>query len=151
MQEVRKLAKAIIESIKDYFMKCPFLDDFKKINVDFLPEDPKTYSIEQVPATVIIQKYLDGTTDRQLVFVFASRMHYSDELANNISNSGFFENVQNWLEENSENDILPELDGDLIPQKIEAQSSGYLFDISGDLSNARYQIQCRLLYEKEGK
>ena len=150
IQEVRRLAKNIIESIKDYFMKCPFLDDLKEINVDFLPEDPTTYSIEQVPATVILKKYLDGTTDRQFVFVFASRMHYSDELVNNISNSGFFENVQNWLEENSENGLLPELEEDLIPQKIEAQSSGYLFDISGDLSNARYQIQCRLLYEKEG-
>lgn len=142
--------KSMIESIRDYFMKCPFLDDLKRINVEFLPEDPTTYSIEQVPATVILQKYLDGTTDRQFVFVFASRMYYSDELANNIANIGFFENVQNWLEENTEKSILPEMEEGLIPQKIEAQSSSYLFDISGDMSNARYQIQCRLLYEKEG-
>lgn len=143
------MEKKIIESIKNYLMQCPYLNDLKKINVDFLPEDPTTYSIEQVPSNTILEKYLDGTTIRQYVFVFASRMYYSDELANNISNSGFFENLQVWLETNTENDILPEMAKGLTPLVIEAQSSGYLFDIAGDLSNARYQIQCRLIYEKE--
>lgn len=150
IREVRRLDKTMIESIKDYFMQCPFLKDLKQINVDFLPEDPTTYSLEQVPATTVIERYLDGTTIRQFLFVFASRMYYSDELINNISNSGFFENLQNWLEQNTQDEILPELSEGLTPLEIEAQSSGYLFDISGDLSNARYQIQCRLLYEKEG-
>ncbi len=78
-------------------------------------------------------------------------MHYSDETMTNITNSGFFEKFQNWLYDNSENEILPKLDEGLTAERIEAISSGYLFDISGDLSNARYQIQCRLLYEKEAK
>ena len=44
---------------------------------------------------------------------------------------------------------LPIMRDGLTPTKIEAMSSGYLFDVSGDLSNARYQIQCRLIYDKE--
>lgn len=139
----------IIERIKDYIMTCPFLEELSNVNVDFLPEDPLTYSIEQTPSEPILKRYLDGSTERQITFVFACRMFYSDELINNIDNSGFFEKFQEWLFENSENDILPELDKGLIPYRMEAVSSGYLYDISGDLSNARYQIQCRLIYEKE--
>lgn len=139
----------IIERIKDYIMTCPFLEELSNVNVDFLPEDPLTYSIEQTPSEPILKRYLDGSTERQITFVFACRMFYSDELINNIDNSGFFEKFQEWLFENSENDILPELDKGLIPYRMEAISSGYLYDISGDLSNARYQIQCRLIYEKE--
>jgi len=141
----------IIESIKDYIMTCPFLEELSNVNVDFLPEDPLTYSIEQTPSEPILKRYLDGSTERQITFVFACRMFYSDELINNINNSGFFEKFQEWLFENSENDKLPELEEGLVPYRIEAISSGYLYDISGDLSNARYQIQCRLIYEKEGK
>lgn len=142
---------AIIENIRDYIMKCPFLDELASVNVDFLPDDATTYSIEQTPSEPIIKRYLDGTTDRQLTSVFACRLFYSDERINNINNSGFFEKFQEWLFDNSDNGILPEMEDGLIPEKIEAISSGYLYDISGDLSNARYQIQCRLLYEKEGK
>lgn len=141
---------SIIQSVREYLMKCPYIDDLSRINVDFLPEDPTTYSIEQTPSEPIVKKYLDGTTDRQFTFVFACRMYYSDELINNINNSGFFERFQDWLFENSEDGILPELEDGLIPNKIEAISSGYLYDISGNLTNARYQVQCRLLYEKEG-
>lgn len=139
----------IIESIRDYLLTCPYLEELANVNVDFLPEDPTTYSIEQTPTEPIVKRYLDGTTDRQFTFVFACRMFYSDERMNNITNSGFFEKFQNWLYDNSENDILPVLDEGMRAERIEAISSGYLFDISGDLSNARYQIQCRLLYEKE--
>lgn len=139
----------IIESIRDYLLTCPYLEELANVNVDFLPADPTTYSIEQTPTEPIIKKYLDGTTDRQFTFVFACRMFYSDERMNNITNSGFFEKFQNWLYDNSENDILPILDKGMRAERIEAISSGYLFDISGDLTNARYQIQCRLLYEKE--
>lgn len=141
---------SIIESIRDYIMKCPFLEELKEVNIDFLPDNPDTYSIEQTPSEPIVKRYMDGTTDRQITFVFACRMYYSDELINNINNSGFFEKFQDWLFDNSEEGILPKLEENLIPEKIEAISSGYLYDISGDLSNARYQIQCRLLYEKEG-
>lgn len=139
----------IIESVRNYIKTCPYLTELAKVNVDFLPDDPTTYSIEQTPTEPVLKKYMDGSTDRQFTFVFACRMFYSDEMMNNISNSGFFDNFQNWLYDNSENDILPQLGEGMMAERIEAISSGYLFDISGDLTNARYQIQCRLLYEKE--
>ena len=83
------------------------------------------------------------------MFVFASRFYYSDETRNNIENSGFYEDFSDWLDEQTKTGNLPAMREGLIPSKIEAMSSGYLFDVSGDLSNARYQIQCRLIYDKE--
>ena len=139
----------IIESVKDFILNCPLLAELAAINVDFLPESPDTYSIEQVPTNSVIQTYLDGSQERQFVFVFASRLYYSDETRNNIENCGFYEAFSDWLDEQTKTGNLPIMRDGLTPTKIEAMSSGYLFDVSGDLSNARYQIQCRLIYDKE--
>ena len=139
----------IIESVKNFILKCPYLAELAAVNVDFLPDSPDTYSIEEVPTNAVIQTYLDGSQERQFVFVFASRFYYSDEAKNNIENSGFYEDFSDWMDEQTKNGNLPVMRDGLIPTKIEAMSSGYLFDISGDLSNARYQIQCRLIYDKE--
>ena len=139
----------IIESVKNFILTCPCLTELAAVNVDFLPDSPDTYSIEEVPTNAVIQTYLDGSQERQFVFVFASRFYYSDETRNNIENSGFYEDFSDWLDEQTLNGNLPVMREGLTPTKIEAVSSGYLFDISGDLSNARYQIQCRLIYDKE--
>lgn len=139
----------IIESVKNFILTCPYLDALKQVNVNFLPDKPDTYSIEEIPTEPVIRTFVDGSSERQFVFVFASRLHYSDEIRNNIDNSGFFESFQNWLDECTECGNLPKMADNLTPYKIEAQSSGYLFDINGDFQNARYQIQCRLLYDKE--
>ena len=140
---------AIIESVKNFILKCPYLDELKKVNVDFLPSDPNTYSIEEVPTEVILKEYIDGSTERQFVFVFASRMRWNDEIINNIQNSGFFEKFQHWLEQCTELENMPVLDEGMSAYKIEAMSNRCLFDVSGNSEYARYQIQCRLLYDKE--
>lgn len=139
----------IIESVTKFIMSCPFLTELAKVNVDFLPADPDTYSVEEVPSETIRKRYLDGSSERQFLFTFAARLNYSDEVRNNIDNSGFFEDFEDWLEECTDKEIFPELKEGLTPLKIEAISSGYLFDVSGDLSNSRYQIQCGLIYDKE--
>lgn len=140
---------SIIEAVRSYLLTCPYLENLARINVDFLPEDTSTYSIESVPASTVISTNIDGSTTRQFLFVFASRMLYTDELRNNIENSGFYEKFEGWLEKQTNKGVFPVLASGLTPVKIEAMSSGYLFDISGDLTVARYQIQCRLTYEKE--
>ena len=139
----------IIESVKNFILTCPCLAELSAVNVDFLPDSPDTYSIEEVPVKSVLQTYLDGSSERQYVFVFASRFYYSDETRNNIENSGFYEDFSDWLDEQTKLGKFPVMRDGLTPSKIEAMSSGYLFDVAGDLSNARYQIQCRLIYDKE--
>ena len=139
----------IIESVQTFIQECPLIPEFSRLCVDYLPDGINTYSVEEVPAQAITRAYIDGSTERQFLFVFASRLFYSEELRNNIDNSGFFEDFAEWLEEQTDKDNLPELEAGKTATKIEAISSGYLFDVSGDLSNARYQIQCRLTYDQE--
>lgn len=140
---------SIIESVKNFILKCPLLEQLQDISVDFLPDETDTFSIEETPTNTVIKSFIDGSSQRQFVFVLAARLFYSEELRNNIDNSGFFEKFQNWLEDCTFDGTLPELSDGLTSTKIEAMSNGYLFDINDNLQNARYQIQCRLLYDKE--
>ena len=139
---------AIIKKLKDFIMECPYLEDLAEVNVDFLPEDISTYSIEQTPSEPWINKWVDGSGgEKRLTFVFSSRIDWSYELQSSIESCGFFENFQNWMDEKTDNDELPNLGENMIAISIEAISSGYLFDNPSNLQDARYQIQCLLVYE----
>ena len=135
------MADTIIQSLWDYFLACPLMCD-RKINVDFLPEKSLEYSIDTTPATEIIKQYVDGSSVRQYLFVIRSVQDYGSDVLQNIANSGFFESLSNWLEEQRRKKNFPTLPSGKEPQKIEAQSTGYLF-VSGP-DTGKYQIQCRL-------
>lgn len=142
------MKKAIIECIKDYFKDCPYLNDLD-INIDYLGDDAN-YSIEETPATIIIREFVDGSSERQCQFVFASRMFFGTvENQQNISNLHLFEKIANWLESNTKKGILPQLNEGQTATRIEALSSGYLYGTDNVNQYARYQIQCRLIYEEE--
>lgn len=49
---------SIIESIRTFFLTCPFLHD-GRVNVDYLGEE-MSYSIDPLPCDPVIQKYVDG-------------------------------------------------------------------------------------------
>lgn len=137
----------IINSIRTFIRTCPHLQAFNgaiRVNVDYLPSETSTYSIEEVPVTPILKKYVDGSTQRQYAFIFTSRESYGDDVMQNISNSGFYENFMHWLEECSINENLPILEENKQAIKIEATTTGYAFQT--DVDRARYQIQCRLTY-----
>lgn len=140
----------IIDGLRAYIRKCPALRKYNKavkVNVDYLEDKPTTYSIEEVPSDVVIQKYVDGSSKRQYVFVFASRESYSEDVIDNINNSGFYEDFAEWLEEQTNNDNLPFIGDDKEVLKIEAMTNGYAFKT--DVDTARYQIQCRMIYMKK--
>ena len=140
------MADTIIHSLWDYFLTCPLMGD-KKINIDFLPEKSLEYSIDTTPATEIVKRYVDGSSVRQYLFVIRSVQDYGSDVLQNIANSGFFESLSNWLEEQRRKKNFPTLPSGKEPQKIEAQSTGYLF-VSGP-DTGKYQIQCRLQYFQE--
>lgn len=143
------MKKSIIECIREYFKDCSYINDLD-INIDFLDDTAECYSIEEVPATIILKKFIDGSSERQCQFVFASRVFFGSlENQQNINNLHLFEKIANWLEENTENDVLPKLNENQTATSIEALSSGYLYGTDSSNQYARYQIQCRLIYEEE--
>lgn len=141
------MADTIIQALRDYFLDCPLMGD-NRINVDFLPERGIEYSIDTTPATDIVKRYANGDTVRQYLFVLRSVNDYGPDALQNMANSGFYEHFAAWLEAQSDAEVLPQLPAGKEAQKIEAQSTGYLFTTGPDVG--RYQIQCRLLYLQKG-
>lgn len=141
-------ADSIIDALEKYFIGCELLKD-GALRVDYLGEKPVEYTIEVLPCDPVVKRYLGGSTVRQYLFAFGSREFYSQERLQNIQNSAFYELLADWVETRSMSGILPELPDGMEAQQLEVVSSGYLFD--GSMTNARYQIQLRLLYSKEAQ
>jgi hypothetical protein len=139
-------ADSIIDALEKYFIGCELLKD-GALRVDYLGEKPVEYTIEVLPCDPVVKRYLGGSTVRQYLFTFGSREFYSQERLQNIQNSAFYERLADWVETRSMSGVLPELPDGMEAQQLEVVSSGYLFD--GSMTNARYQIQLRLLYFKE--
>lgn len=140
-------AESIIEALEQYFLKCDLLKD-GCLRVDYLGEKPVEYTIEVMPCDPIVKNYANGSSVRQYLFAFGSREYYSQERLQNIQNSAFYEKFADWVETMNRSAVLPELPEGMEAEEIEVVSSGYLFD--GSMKNARYQIQLKLLYFKEG-
>lgn len=139
-------ADSIIDALEKYFIGCELLKD-GALRVDYLGEKPVEYTVEVLPCDPVVKRYLGGSTVRQYLFAFGSREFYSQERLQNIQNSAFYERLADWVETKSMSGVLPELPDGMEAQQLEVVSSGYLFD--GSMTNARYQIQLRLLYFKE--
>lgn len=139
-------ADSVIDALEKYFIGCELLKD-GALRVDYLGEKPVEYTIEVLPCDPVVKRYLGGSTVRQYLFAFGSREFYSQERLQNIQNSAFYERLADWVETKSMSGVLPELPDGMEAQQLEVVSSGYLFD--GSMTNARYQIQLRLLYFKE--
>lgn len=141
----------IIDSLRNYMRKCPYLDTFNnaiKVNINYLEPNVDTYSIEEIPIEPIIKKYVNGDSVRQYAFIFTSREPYGADVLQNIDNSGFYEKFAEWIEENNNNNILPVLENNLEPLEIKVTSTGYAFAVTED--TAQFQIQLKLKYFKKG-
>jgi len=136
----------LIESVRNYILTCPFLEDYK-LSVDFLSNE-ESYTIDPVPSETLIEADILGNETNQFLFVFASREYYGEDALNNMENSGFYEKFSDWIKENNDNGILPVLETGKTATEIQALGLGYL--MNNDDSTARYQIQLRMVYEQEG-
>ena len=135
----------ILKALWDYFQKCDLLKE-GVLHVNYLGSNRIEYTLDETPAEPVVKTYVDGSTIRQKVFVFASREFYEADALVNIEASGFYEKLIDWIEEQNEEGNLPDLPGQLSSQKLEILSQQYLFQAEED--RARLQIQARLLYYK---
>ena len=135
----------LIDNIRTFILTCSFLQD-GRVNVDYIGEE-MGYSIDPLPCDPIVQRYTDGGAKKQFQFAFTSQEEYDQDSRINIENSGFFQMFDEWLEKQSFNENFPELGKGKIPILMETLNSGYLYDVNG--VNAKYRIECRLIYEQE--
>ena len=78
---------------------------------------------------------------------YFSKKQYDQDSRINIENSGFFQDFDEWLEEQSFMGNFPDLEDGKLPVLMETLNSGYLYDVNG--INAKYRIECRLIYVQE--
>ena len=135
--------ETIIAALQAYLQDCPLLAG-ARLNVDFLPSRPLEYMISPSPVDEVVQAYVHGASIRQYVFVLASKSAIDSGVAQNLANSGFFERLAAWMEQQTHRRRLPALPPGRQPLRIEAMSTGYLMSATG--TEGQYQIQCRLLY-----
>lgn len=144
--------KSIVEGLKSYFDECPIIKEMgTKIKVDFLKDESRTFSIEPIPGTQILEEYLEKYSLRQYRFNLVAKFRYSDESMMNIQNSQFFERLGEWIEVESENGNLPKLPKGNNSEEINIATNGYLFSVTPDWKTARYQLQLQLVYMHQSK
>lgn len=139
--------KPIIESIRDYISAFPDLSENCCLLIDYLGDKPVEYTVEAVPCNPVYKEYVDGEKVKQFLFVFASREYFEADVNTCIENLHFYENFEEWIEQNNDNGVFPNLGGNRTPVSLEVLTRGYV--LSADEETARYQIQLRLIYEEE--
>lgn len=136
--------KAIIDIVRDYISKCPYLKEFAELNVEYVADKTDTYSVnESAGYDPIIQPYMVGA-DYRFLFTFDSKLIWNEDIQNNIDNSKFFENFRKWLKNKNDKKEFPEVEGAF---SIRATTNGYIFDTNAN--EAIYRVQCELDYYKE--
>ena len=137
--------KVMIDEVRDYFIKCPYLKEYAELNIGYLVDKTNVGSInENTGYNPILKNFLYGS-ERQFLFTFDSKLKWNEDIQNNIDNSKIFENIRNWLEKNNKEKIFPNIKG---IYEIGATTNGYIF--ATNANEAIYRIQCYLNYFKEG-
>ena len=136
--------KTMIEVVREYISKCPYLKEYAELNIEYLTDKVVTYSInENAGYNPIIDQFLVGA-NIQFLFTFDSKLYWNEDIQNNIDNSKFFEKFKKWLEKNNKNRMFPKIEG---IYEIGATTNGYIF--ATNANEAIYRIQCYLNYYKE--
>lgn len=139
----------MIEKIRDYIAKCPHLDEFTKVNVNYLVDKVNAYSVnEDSGYNPVLEPRIYGNDEMQFLFSFDAKFYWNEETENNIDNSKFFEKFRDWLEDNNLKGKYPEIEG-IEPLTIGAITNGFIYATNSD--EAIYRISCSFTYEKEGK
>jgi len=134
---------SMMQSLRAYLRTCPLLAQ-ERLNVDFLEGEAGAYSLESAPGQVILRRYADGSSVRQLPFTLSSRAFYGPDIRRNLDSLGFFEGLSEWLEDQSASGNLPEAGGGRRALAVRALTHGYAY--AAETDSARYQIQCALDY-----
>ncbi|MEG1012503.1 MAG: hypothetical protein RSD27_09590, partial [Ruthenibacterium sp.] len=127
-----------------YFEQCELLQN-RCIDLDFLPDGKDAFCIDLMPGDIVVSRSLRGGGIRQLVFLLRTRTEQNEDMARRIDNSGLFEELEEWLSQQTKKRMLPKLPAGKTATRIEAITPGYRSS-TDDASAGIYQIECRLTY-----
>ena len=112
-----------------------------EINANMLDNDIDNYSLDKIPTASTVEKWIMGVEIHRDVFAFRSRVAYSQDTINNLSNIGFFEQFEELIKSNNDKGVLPEING---IESIECLNCGTLN--YADTNTAVFDIQIQITY-----
>lgn len=141
----------MIGAIRTYLKDCPCFDILKAIGVDFLSNDANIASIDKTPIKPLKKENVGRTKLKQASFTLRVKLNHSDELKQQIENSDFLEEFEDWLEDQNDIKNFPKFKDNKKVTDIYVSSSNYLIAIDPTLRKAVYQVQIIIEYEKKDK
>lgn len=115
-----------------------------QINANMLSNDINNYSLDKIPTSSQVEKWITGIEIHRDVFSFKSRNAYSQDVINNLSNIGFFEKFESIIKSNNKKGVLPNIEG---IESVECLNSGTM--LSNDTNTAEFDIQIQITYREE--
>ena len=115
-----------------------------QINANMLSNDVNNYSLDKIPTSSQVQKWITGLIIHRDVYSFRSRKAYSQDVINNLSNIGFFEKFESIIKSNNKKGVLPDIKG---IESIECLNNGTM--LSADTNTAEFDIQIQITYREE--
>lgn len=115
-----------------------------QINANMLSNDINNYSLDKIPTSSQVERWVTGLEIHRDIFSFKSRNAYSQDVINNLSNIGFFEQFEIIIKSNNKKGVLPEIKG---IESIECLNCGTM--LSSDTNTAEFDIQIQITYREE--
>jgi hypothetical protein len=114
-----------------------------QINANMLANDINNYSLDKIPTSSTVEKWINGTEIHRDVYSFRSRCAYSQDTINNLKNVGFFETFEKIIKSNNNKGILPNIEG---IQSIECLNCASM--VSAETNTAEFDIQIQITYKE---
>lgn len=136
---------SIIDSLKAYFGTFSGVTG-SVILTDFLGSLPEQFAIVPLSGERVTAVYLNDTKVKEFPFAFQAMKYSADEFER-MTNVGFYDEFADWMDDQTDADILPTLSAGRTAQSIQALGQGYLLT-DGEAKTGIYEIQCKLVYEQ---
>lgn len=118
-------------------------EQYKQINVNFLSNEIDNYSLDKIPTSKSNEGWIIGDILKKEIYSFKSRVSYSEDVLTNLENIGFFETFESIIEQNNDNNILPDIKG---IDSIECLNCGSMN--RANTNTAEFEIQIQIEYRK---
>ena len=113
-----------------------------QINADMLGK-VGDFSLDKIPTESVVTRWITGNEKHKDVYSLRSRKSYSQDVINNLSNIGFFEEFEKKIKSNNDKGVLPEIDG---IESIKCLNCGTLNNVNG--TEATFDIQIQIIYRE---
>lgn len=141
--------KPTITAMREWLKRCPLIAGEQAENgaafriAGLSPEPVAEFSIEDSPTDPVLTTYFSGRNMAKN-YLFLSRREYSEAQSIQIANSGFFEQLTDWVLAQNDRRSFPALAAPKQPLSVSVASSGYI--VTNSAGSCKMQMQLRLVY-----